>query len=192
MTDVRRIVAEHRRAVWFIAGALILNAALLALVLLPLSRKVHGGEQQAQAANAELLAARRDHAAARATVTGKGQADAELKKFYQDVLPADQSGARRLLYLNIDQLARHSNLSDVKISFDTKSERQGDLQRLTMTLSLSGEYPNIRRFIHQLESAPEFRVLDSVALVQGEEGAGRGLNLTAHVSTYYRTGGNGN
>ena len=45
MTDVRRIVAEHRRAVWLIAGALILNAALLALVVLPLSQKVRGGEE---------------------------------------------------------------------------------------------------------------------------------------------------
>ena len=89
MTDVRRIVAEHRRAVWLIAAALILNAALLALVVLPLSRRVQGGEQQAQASTTELLTARRERDSARATVTGKGQADAELKKFYRDVLPTD-------------------------------------------------------------------------------------------------------
>lgn len=191
MADVRRIVAEHRRAVWLIAGGLVLNAALLILVVLPLSRKVTGGEQQSQGAMTELASARREFNAARATVTGKGQADSELKKFYQDVLPPDQSGARRILYLSIDQLAHKSNLTVVRYNFDVDSDRRSELQKLSMTLNLEGEYNNIRRFIHQLETAPEFRVLESVSLAQGEEGE-RGLIVTALVSTYFRTGGNGN
>jgi len=191
MADIKRIVAEHRRAVWLIAAALILNAALLALVVLPLSQKVRGGEQQSQSAIVELANARRDFNAARATVTGKGQADSELKKFYQEVLPLDQSGARRILYLNIDQLARKSNLTVVRYNFDPETDRRSSLHKLTMTLNLEGEYNNIRRFIHQLETSPEFRVLESVALAQGEEGE-RGLSVTALVSTYFRTGGNGN
>ena len=191
MADIKRIVAEHRRAVWLIAAALILNAALLALVVLPLSQKVRGGEQQSQGAMAELTNARRDFNAARATVTGKGQADSELKKFYQEVLPPDQSGARRILYLSIDQLARKSNLTVVRYNFDPETDRRSSLHKLTMTLNLEGEYNNIRRFIHQLETSPEFRVLESVALAQGEEGE-RGLSVTALVSTYFRTGGNGN
>jgi len=191
MADVRRIVAEHRRAVWLIAAALILNAALLALVVLPLSQKVRGGEQQSQGAMVELANARRDFGAARATVTGKGQADSELKKFYQEILPTDQSGARRILYLSIDQLARKSNLTVVRYNFDLDSDRRSELQKLTMTLNLEGEYNNIRQFIHKLETDPEFRVLESVALAQEEEGERR-LAVTALVSTYFRTGGNGN
>src|SRR4029453_15410427 len=157
MADIRRIVAEHRRAVWLIAGALILNAGLLALVVLPLSQKVRGGEQQSQGAMQELGNARRDFNAARATVTGKGQADSELKKFYHDVLPADQSGARRILYLSIDQLAHKSNLTVVRYNIDPETDRRSSLRKLTMTLNLEGEYNNIRQFIHQLETAPEFR-----------------------------------
>ena len=191
MADFRRIVAEHRRAVWLIAAALILNAALLALVVLPLSQKVRGGEQQSQGAMVELANARRDFSAARATVTGKGQADSELKKFYQEILPTDQSGARRILYLSIDQLARKSNLTVVRYNFDIDSDRRSELQKLTMTLNLEGEYNNIRQFIHKLETDPEFRVLESVALAQEEEGERR-LAVTALVCTYFRTGGNGN
>ena len=186
MADVRRIIAEHRRAVWLIAAALILNAALLALVVLPLSQKVRGGEQQSQSAVSELTSARREFNTARATVTGKGQADSELKRFYQDVLPADQSGARRILYLSIDQLAHKSNLTVVRYNFDLDSDRRSSLQKLTMTLNLEGEYNNIRQFIYQLETAPEFRVLESVALAQGEAGERR-LAVTALVSTYFRT-----
>ena len=51
-------------------------------------------------------------------MTGKSQADAELKKFYQEVLPHDYSGARRMLYLNIDQLARKLNLQFERSGFD--------------------------------------------------------------------------
>jgi Tfp pilus assembly protein PilO len=191
MADIRRIVAEHRRAVWLIAAALILNAGLLALVVLPLSQKVRGGEQQSQSATVELANARRDFNGARATVTGKGQADVELKKFYQEVLPTDLSGARRILYLSIDQNAHKSGLTVVRYNFDLDSDRRSELKKLTMTLNLEGEYNNIRQFIHQLETAPEFRVLESVALAQGEEGQ-RKLAVTALVSTYFRTEGNGN
>ena len=190
MTDFRRITAEHRRAVWLIAGGLILNAALLVLVVLPLSRKVQGGEQQAQATNVELLAARRDYNAARATVTGKGQADAELKKFYGNVLPPSRSAARRVLYLSIDQLARNSRLEVVNYRFPEDDQRGSELAKLTITMNLAGEYANIRRFIHQLETASEFRVLESVSLAQAPEEE-RGLNVTASVATYYRSGGDG-
>jgi Tfp pilus assembly protein PilO len=191
MTDVRRIVAEHRRAVWLIAAGLILNVALLIVVVFPLSQKVSGGEQEAQSASMELAAARRDYNAARATVTGKAQADVELKKFYQDVLPANFSAARRLLFLSIDQLAKKAHLTYHDSSIQPQGEPEGDLQKVTMTVNLAGEYTNIRRFIHELETAPDFRIIESVALAQGEEGE-RGLNVTAHVATYYRTGGNGN
>ena len=190
MTDVRRIVAEHRRAVWLIAAALVLNAALLVLVVLPLSRKVQGGQQRAQAATAELLAARRDRDAARATVTGKAQADVELKKFYQEVLPPHHNSAHRTLYPDVVQMAREANLTVLRQRIDPQSDRRSELQKLTLTLNLTGEYTNIRQFIHQLETAPEFRVLESVALAQAEEGE-RALNVTANVSTYFRSRGNG-
>jgi hypothetical protein len=190
MSDTRRILSEHRRAVWLIAGGLLLNAALLALVVYPLSRKVAGGEAAAQAAAMELAAAKRDEANAKATVTGKGQADAELQKFYRDVLPPDQSGARRIMYLRILQLAEQFNLAtSPRYSFDQNEQRRDtDLGKLSMTLTVSGDYPNIRRFIHALESAPEFLVLENVALTQGESGS-RALQVTAVVSTYFRADG---
>ena len=189
MSDTRRILSEHRRMVWLIAGGLLLNAALFALVVYPLSRKVDGGEAAAQAAATELAAAKRDEANAKATVTGKGQADEELQKFYQDVLPPDRSGARRIMYLRILQLAEQFNLAtSPRYSFDPNEQRRDTaLGKLSMTLTVAGEYPNIRRFIHALEAAPEFLVLENVALTQGESGS-RTLQVTAVVSTYFRDG----
>ena len=49
---------------------------------------------------------------------------------------------------------------------------------------LSGTYPEMRDFLYQLETAPEFVVVDNVQLAEGSEGGG--LVLTLDLSTYYR------
>jgi Tfp pilus assembly protein PilO len=191
VTDARRVMAEKRRLILPIVIALVVNVVLFAIVLYPLSKKVAGGEQQAQAATVALNAARRDYDAARATVKGKGQADQELQKFYTDVLPPDMSAARRITFLRIEQLAQQSNLRLERETSDPKPQRDSQLVKFTFHAALSGEYRNIRRFIHQLETAPEFLVLENVGLTQSEV-ENRGLNVSVDIATYYRSAANGN
>jgi Tfp pilus assembly protein PilO len=191
VTDARRVMAEKRRLILPIVIALLVNVALFAIVLYPLSKKVAGGEQQAQASTVALNAARRDYDAARATVKGKGQADQELQKFYTDVLPPDMSAARRITFLRIEQLAQQSNLRLERETSDPKPQRDSQLVKFTFHAALSGEYRNIRRFIHQLETAPEFLVLENVGLTQSEV-ENRGLNVSVDIATYYRAAANGN
>ena len=188
--DVRRIVSENRRAVWIIAAGFVINIALYVLVVYPLAQRVHNAEQEAGDATRQLLAAKRTYDSARGTVVGKKEADEELQKFYRDVLPPDLSGARRMLYPHLDQLARSTNLTTVRYRWEPDEGRSGELKKLTMTLILEGEYTNVRRFIHELETAPEFLVLESVAVTS--EADDRNLSVTAHVSTYYRSTDNGN
>ena len=97
--NLQRALREKQRLIWPLALVLVANAVVFAIVVYPLSTKVSLGEQEADAATAALNVARRDYANARATVTGKAQADTELKKFYSDVMPPDLSGARRVTYL---------------------------------------------------------------------------------------------
>jgi len=192
MTTFRRILAEKRSLIWPLVVVLIANAVVYALVVYPLSQKVALGEQSATAANFALLTARREHANARATVTGKGQADAELKKFYSDVLPPDLSGARRISYLPIEHLAEESNLRLIRHALSSDDRNEGGLAKLTTTATLTGEYRDIRKFLHQLETRPEFIVLENVDLTQNESELSRGITVTVQVATYFRTGGNGN
>lgn len=187
MTSTRRILAEKRALMLPILIALLINVALFALVVFPLSRKVAGGEAAAQASAGALDQARRDYATARATVSGKSQADQELQKFYEEVLPPDISGARRITFLPLDQLAREMNLRVEGQTSGEKEIRDSQLMKFTTTLSLTGEYRDIRRFIHTLETAPEFRVLENVQLSQ-EEGDARGIKVTMQFATYYRAG----
>ena len=191
MTPARRILAEKRRYIYPLVGALLLNAVLLGVVVMPLSRKVQGGEQAAQEAAVALAAARKDHTAARATVTGKAAADEELKKFYEAVLPASQGRANRLTFLKIDELARNANLVLGRRNTKPSQDRDSALGKLTIEQTLIGEYADIRQFIYDLETAPEFLILENVALSsQGAENGGA-LRMDVRVSTYYWAGSNG-
>jgi len=190
MIAARRVLTEKRRLIVPIVIALFVNIALFVVVLYPLSNKVAGGEQAALAATTALNAAKRDYEAARATVKGKGQADQELQKFYSDVLPPDLSAARRAMFRRIEDLAQQSSLRLERETSDPKPQRDSQLVKFTYHASLSGDYRNIRLFIHELETAPEFLVLENVELTQSEV-ANRGLNVSVDIATYYRAGANG-
>ena len=114
-------------------------------------------------------------------------------KFYEEVLPPDLSGARRVLYPRLDQLARKANLTARRVSLSSRGERTGTeiFRKITMTMNLTGDYGSIRRFIHELETAPEFLVLESVAVTTTSEGDRR-LSVVAQVATYYRAPAHGN
>jgi Tfp pilus assembly protein PilO len=185
-----RVFTEKRSLIVPLLIAVIVNIALYVIVVYPLSQKVAGGEQAAKASSAALDAAKRDYDQARATVAGKGQADEELRKFYSEVLPPDIGGARRITFLRMEQLARQCGLRLERETSDPKPERDSQLVKFTYTASLSGEYRNIRRFIHELETAPEFLVLENVELSQSET-ENRGLNVNMQIATYYRAAGNG-
>ena len=52
---------------------------------------------------------------------------------------------------------------------------------------LAGEYEDIRRFIYELETAPEFILIEEVILSQGDK-AEQDLVLTLGVATYFWMG----
>jgi hypothetical protein len=185
-----RILHEKRAFALPLALVLVVNVGVYALVVYPLSVRSAGARDRAEAAAASLRSAERDEAAARELVAGKARADEELSAFYQKVLPPDLSAARRLTYARLPALARKADVlyaagkSDIEASTDR--ERLG---RLRTTMTLQGEYENIRRFVYELETAPEFVILDDVTLVQPD--STRPLTLTIELSTYYRREDNG-
>ena len=192
MTVFKRVMSEKRRLIWPLALVLLANAVVFAIVVYPLSQKVAFGRQEADAANVALVNARRDYANARATVTGKAQADTELQKFYGEVLPPDLSGARRITFLPIEQLAQEANLRVGPRHSEYSPIRESGLSKFTQTAVLTGEYRDIRQFIHRLETRPEFIVIENVGLSQNENETSGGITVTLQIATYFRTGADGN
>jgi Tfp pilus assembly protein PilO len=168
---------------------IIANVLLYVVVVFPLGRQVTSAEAEARQQREQLHAARQDYNAARATVTGKQQADAALQKFYTDVLPSDSSVARKLTFTRLSQLARQANVQLESGQNAVKPQKGSTLSKLTTTYTLTGDYRNVRQFIYSLETAPEFIVLENIGLTSAaEQQAKRGLAMMLEIATYFRSG----
>jgi len=187
---LKRVVAEKRALVLPLAAGFVVTLLLYVGGVYPLSAKVAADLERADAAERQLRAAEAGYAGAQATQAGTAQAREALQKFYTEVLPSDLSGARRITYLRLAQLAERANLRFERRSVIPERDRQSRLTKLRMTMILAGDYRDVRQFIYQLETSPEFVVIDDVALAQNQE-RNASLVLTLEVSTYYRTDGDG-
>jgi len=132
-----------------------------------------------------LAAAQAEHALANGTLTGKDRAVKELDAFYTSVLAPDLAGARRLTFARLARLAAQSRLGFDRRKYDAVVERGSSLTRLKVTMELTGSYANVRQFVHEIETAPEFVVIDNVALSERDD-SDTPLRLTLELSTYYR------
>ncbi len=185
-----RILREKRAWVLPLAVGLALNGAAAGVVVYPLRARTAAVARRAAAARAALDAARRAYEATRQKVARKAEADKELARFYAEVLPADLAAARRLSYVRLVQLAEQSRLRFERRSITAEPSTEAGLAQLRMSMVLAGDYRDIRQFLYRLESAPEFMVIDDVALAQNADRSGT-LVLTIEVSTYYRPASHG-
>jgi hypothetical protein len=186
-TSLRRILREHRAVVVAILVVLIANVILYAAVVYPLEQRVGSVSERTQQAETELLAARRLHGETASTLTGKTRAAEELERFYAAILPADYPSARRLAHPRLDQLARQASLRPSGTTTDVSRERNDTLTRVGIGMTLTGPYAGIRRFIHQLEQATEFVVIERVTLHE-DATDDAALRVQLELSTYYRDG----
>lgn len=185
MTLLRRIAGDNRRLVTAVGLLLLLDGLVYAVAVYPWSRKVARAAAAAAAAESRLAQVRADHRTAARTGAGASQAEKHLEQFYAEVLPADFGGARAVLSSHLDRLAAAAGLVIERQSSATDRERGSRLSRLRTTTVLAGEYEDVRGFIHALETASEFVVVEEVVLGRGNE-SGTGLVFTLGVSTYYR------
>jgi len=193
MTLLKRIVVEKRSLVIPLALALLMNVAVYALVVYPLETKAATATDRATAAAQSLRAAERELGAARALVSGKSHADQELATFFDKVLPSDFAAAQRMTYAWVPALARKANVRyearHQEIDTLKESGKNANIGRLKTRVVLQCDYENFRQFVYELETSPEFVIIDDVSIAQTE--ANRPLSLTLELSTYYRLGANG-
>ena len=186
MSLARRIFAERRRVVVPLLIFLVVNVIVLAAVVFPLEQSLEGADAARTKAELQLAQARKDHKNVTDQRTSKSRADVELKKFYSEVLPKDFAGARNLANFWLGRIADQSKLTYRAGQFDSEEIRGSDLMRFKGEVTLVGEYPDIRRFLYEVETAQEFLVIERVALSQpGLAQGGAQLELALTVVTYY-------
>ena len=188
MTLLKRILTEKRALVLPLATAITANMAFAVIAVYPLTVKVTSAERRTATVEQNLRTAETSFAVARAARAEKDQADEALRRFYREVLPLNPAGAREITYARLAQMAEKVNLDYQRRSMTPERPRESSLARLRTTLVLSGAYRDVRRFIYELETTPEFVVIEEVLLEQGTDNTAD-LVLTLGVSTYYRVEG---
>jgi len=184
---VQRVLAEHRRVVYALAAGIVINILVFVFLVYPLQSDVANVEQRTRAAESALAAAQAEFGRANGALTGKDRALKELDTFYSSVLAKDLTGARRLTFARLAQLAAKSSLDFERRRYEPVVERGSNLTRLKVSMELMGNYADVRDFIHEIESSPEFVVIDEINLAEGSQGYSM-LRLTLQLSTYFRTG----
>ena len=182
----RRVLAEHRDVAITLATLGAVNAIVLLLIVRPMATRVANIEDRDRLAEQTLRLARGEERAASGALTGKERAVAELGTFYTDVLPPNLAGARRLTHLRLAQVARESGLQFERFSFDPEPMKDSSLTRVKGELVLTGSYAEVRQFVHRVETAKDFVVVDDIGLAEGTA-AGDDLVVTVKLSTYFRT-----
>ncbi len=187
MISMDRLMREKRGWVLAVAALAVGNVLVYVLGVLPLRARVTETAERARAAERDVAAATVQLDQARRTVEGRSRAGDQLRRFYADVLPADQSVARSVTYLRLAQLARESNLGFDRRTFGVEADKASHLTRFDMIAELIGEYSEIRDFVYAVETAPEFVIIRGLGLQQNDSDTTR-LRLTFEVSTYFRDG----
>jgi Tfp pilus assembly protein PilO len=188
MTVWQRALTEKRHILVPVAFGIVATIVLYVVVVFPLGHQVAATEREARDAREQLLKARQDYSNAKATVTGKQQADLALQKFYKDVLPADQSVARRLTFTRLAELAKQANVKLEHGTNEVAREKGSQLSKLTTRYTLTGDYRDVRRFIYSLETAPEFIILENIGLSSStDQQTARGVAMSLEIATYFRT-----
>jgi Tfp pilus assembly protein PilO len=185
MTLWRRVMTERKGLVLPLLIALAVNLGVLALGVYPLHASLAGDENRAMAVKRDLQEAQRLEREANNTRTSQMRADQELKQFYSEVLPPSHAAARNLLYLQLRTIAQQNGLQFSSGSFNLKTVDDSSLISLGSTVSLNGDYSNIRRFLYDLETAEEFFIVQSVKLGPSTRKEGGALEVLLGVNTYY-------
>ena len=186
MTLLKRILQEKRTLVTFVAVILAFDVGLPVLVY-SLSNTVSRTETRKIIAEDLLQQASANYGAVSEMSANKAIADSDLQQFYTDVLPVGLANARGISSPFLVKLAEDTNLVLESGRSAVDKERGSLLERLQTTMVLAGAYEDIRRFIFELETAPEFILIENVILRQGDESDAE-LVLTLGVATYYWAG----
>ena len=191
MSFWRHVLVDRRRLAVPLVILLAANIAVTAFLVLPLRQRVAAREQEALSAMADLAAARREDAQVRSARDGALAAESDLKHFHESVLPQGFDAAVQLTGFWLTRVAGVSGVQFQRGKYDPERLEESTLERMTAKATLSGDYDGVRRFLHAVEEAPEFVIIDRIELAQPADQTEDRLELLLDVSTYYRARGAG-
>ncbi|KAA6463382.1 hypothetical protein DYQ86_08775 [Acidobacteria bacterium AB60] len=167
---------------WHAAGVGVLSLAVLALIIrLGYAWTVSdaGASRVLESKNAQLESLKQDTVPLRGLDRRVADTRSRIQSFYDERIPASYS----LLATRIAELETKSGVQLSHLSY-SQGAPGVDLTEISMDASISGEYPQMMRFINGLERDKIFFVIRAMQL-NGQQGGQ--ANLRLKVSTWLRS-----
>lgn len=177
-----------------LAILIIANVTVLALLVLPGERRVTSMTERVEQSRHEAALAQLTLTKVKDQKTSKALAEQQLKKFYEEILPADSRQAQNMTNFALERLARESGVIEKNGQTNYEPVKESRLEHWTSRVVLDGSYQNIRRFLYALEMAQPFVVIEKVELSPSNESGmatgtqGNTIEVTLEISTYYLVG----
>ena len=186
----RRVLIEKKFSIVSVVAVLAIDVVLQLFVLYPWTVRSQTYERERLDVIEKQEAVRRESEAIHKMVQAKTDAEAELDRFYRDVLPQGLAGARVESFSRLTSLAALHGLTMERRSSSPMVVERSPLRRLDISMLLQGEYHDLRRFIYDLEVGKEFLVIEEIVL-RRDETVRDGVVLDLGLSTYYLSEGAG-
>jgi len=103
-----------------------------------------------------------------------------INDFYSNRLPATYSEISE----SLGKTAAENHVTLASVKYEQKPTGIAGLTNIPMTLSLTGDYVSLMRFINALERDKKFFVLDKVVI--GDTGANNQLRVDVQLETFLR------
>ena len=87
--------------------------------------------------------------------------------------------------VDVVQRSQQAGLAPEKIGYSAQQDKKTGLVHFTATYGLKGRYEQIRELIYQLESSPQFIVIDSLGLRGQDDPSSLDVSVSLAVSTYF-------
>jgi hypothetical protein len=173
-------LAETRQRFIAIAGVLSAVAVLALLYLaLPFGGGKAEGYRQLDQARTEFKNVEREVLPLRGLPTKLTRSQRDIRAFYHDRLPSRYS----LISDELGKVAARSGVSLADVHYETFETDLPDLEMISMSINVSGDYSRVMRFINGLERNKVFFLIDGLALADQKAGI---VRLDLHLETYLR------
>jgi type IV pilus assembly protein PilO len=177
MASIREI-----RKTWMpvVITLVVLDLACIGYLLSPAGRSRQARHRDYYEQRARLTAKRQEVLPTRGMDTKLIQASTDINSFYAHRLPSKYSDVVE----ELGKIAAETGVHFAGVKYDEKDAPIEGLRKMTIEISLSGDYLQEVKFINQLERDKMFFLIDGIAL--GEQQGN--VRLQLKLETYLRSG----
>ncbi len=173
------LTTTRRRFKLAIAALLLLDLVVAAYLVSPSGRSHALREDEYSRLQNELQLKTKQLEPLRGIDKKLAQAKLDIDAFYGQRLPRETSA----ISATLGRLATRNSVQVSNVKYDYETGELPELRQVRIDAKLTGNYPQMARFINSLERSELFFLLDGVSLVEEQGGK---VSLQLKLETYMR------